>query len=450
MLLTPGNLAPRREINCSRRDARALSASRRFSFAVLTERVNGEAYEEEYQAGGRGGQSPAGRDQDGDRHRGAGRHSRRRLPAQPPLPHRGRPRHRQDDARAAIPARRRARAASRASTSRSPRRRRSCEAVAAVARLVARRRSASSSWCRSEDEPRRRSRSTPSSTRPRSSSARRRSAVLDEVERIKPAPRRLRLALGDAAAGARPAALPPPDPRAQAVLRRAAAAPCCCSTTRPPTGRRPAAADDRARRHRAGAAGASSTGAERRRLRVVKLRGARFRGGYHDFNIETGGIARLPAPRRRRAPPRRRDRQVVTSGVPRARRAARRRARPRHEHAGHRPGRAAASRRSPRSSPLPPPARGEHAAIFIFDESLETLLARADGSAWTSAAHVDDGLHRPSSRSTRRRCRRASSRSRCATPSSDDGARVVVIDSLNGYLNAMPEERFLRSRCTSC
>jgi circadian clock protein KaiC len=32
-------------------------------------------------------------------------------------------------------------------------------------------------------------------------------------------------------------------------------------------------------------------GAERRRLRVVKMRGMRYRGGYHDFTIETGGLA---------------------------------------------------------------------------------------------------------------------------------------------------------------
>ena len=35
-------------------------------------------------------------------------------------------------------------------------------------------------------------------------------------------------------------------------------------------------------------------GAERRRLRVVKLRGSRYRGGYHDFQIETGGVAVFP------------------------------------------------------------------------------------------------------------------------------------------------------------
>ena len=35
-------------------------------------------------------------------------------------------------------------------------------------------------------------------------------------------------------------------------------------------------------------------GAERRRLRVVKMRGMKFRGGYHDFTIETGGLAIYP------------------------------------------------------------------------------------------------------------------------------------------------------------
>src|SRR6185312_8033695 len=35
-------------------------------------------------------------------------------------------------------------------------------------------------------------------------------------------------------------------------------------------------------------------GAERRRLRVIKMRGIKFRGGYHDFTIQTGGIAIYP------------------------------------------------------------------------------------------------------------------------------------------------------------
>src|SRR6202012_3192802 len=35
-------------------------------------------------------------------------------------------------------------------------------------------------------------------------------------------------------------------------------------------------------------------GTERRRLRVVKMRGVKYRGGYHDFVIETGGVVVFP------------------------------------------------------------------------------------------------------------------------------------------------------------
>lgn len=39
-------------------------------------------------------------------------------------------------------------------------------------------------------------------------------------------------------------------------------------------------------------------GAERRRLRVAKMLGVRFRGGYHDFAMETGGLRVFPRLRR--------------------------------------------------------------------------------------------------------------------------------------------------------
>ena len=35
-------------------------------------------------------------------------------------------------------------------------------------------------------------------------------------------------------------------------------------------------------------------GAERRRLRITKLRGQRYRGGYHDFSIVKGGLSIFP------------------------------------------------------------------------------------------------------------------------------------------------------------
>jgi circadian clock protein KaiC len=86
--------------------------------------------------------------------------------------------------------------------------------------------------------------------------------------------------------------------------------------------------------------------------------------------------------------------------------------------------------------------RGEHASLFIFDESEATLVSRCAALGIDLRSHMDSG------RITTRRIdpaelspgefahsiRRAVER---------DGAVVVVIDSLNGYLNAMPEERFL-------
>ena len=56
-------------------------------------------------------------------------------------------------------------------------------------------------------------------------------------------------------------------------------------------------------------------GAERRRLRVAKLRGMRYRGGYHDFNIRTGGLEVFPrlVAAERREPYRP---EAMTSGVP--------------------------------------------------------------------------------------------------------------------------------------
>ena len=39
---------------------------------------------------------------------------------------------------------------------------------------------------------------------------------------------------------------------------------------------------------------APAYGAERRRVRVVKYRGVKFRGGYHDVTITTGGLNVFP------------------------------------------------------------------------------------------------------------------------------------------------------------
>jgi circadian clock protein KaiC len=181
-------------------------------------------------------------------------------------------------------------------------------------------------------------------------------------------------------------------------------------------------------------------GGARRRLRVVKLRGARFRGGYHDFNIETGGIVVFP---RLVAADHRQDfvKGDALSNVPEL-----------DALLG-----GGMSRGS--STLILGPAgcgkssigaqfaaasagRDERAAIFVFDEILETYISRAAGIGTDIRHYMDNGLITmqqvdPAELAPGEFAHaviRAVDR---------DGARVVVIDSLNGYLNAMPEERFL-------
>jgi circadian clock protein KaiC len=86
--------------------------------------------------------------------------------------------------------------------------------------------------------------------------------------------------------------------------------------------------------------------------------------------------------------------------------------------------------------------RGERVALYTFDESLATMLARNDAFGLGVREHceagrlivrqVDPGELSPGQFS--HMVREAVER---------DGARIIAIDSLNGYLNAAPEERFL-------
>ena len=100
-------------------------------------------------------------------------------------------------------------------------------------------------------------------------------------------------------------------------------------------------------------------GGERRRLRVVKYRGVKFRGGYHDFVTHQRRAARVSAAGRRRASAGDQPRQAAERHR-RARCAARRRDRRGHEHAHRRrrrdrqvdPGRPVRRRRGRRRAPL--------------------------------------------------------------------------------------------------
>jgi circadian clock protein KaiC len=175
-------------------------------------------------------------------------------------------------------------------------------------------------------------------------------------------------------------------------------------------------------------------------MRVIKFRGRRFRGGYHDFIIETGGVRIFP---RLVSAEHKTDftRNVLTSdsveldallggGVER--------------------GSSvlvlgpAGTGKSTLALTFVTAAvsRGERAAMFIFDEEIGLLFARAKGLGVDMQAMVDTGNLlieqvdaaelSPGEFSERVR--------RCVEK---HAVRTIVIDSLNGYQSAMPEENAL-------
>lgn len=181
-------------------------------------------------------------------------------------------------------------------------------------------------------------------------------------------------------------------------------------------------------------------GAHRRRLRVLKYRGVNFRGGYHDFNIVRGGLEvfpRLVAADHRQASVEER----LASGLREL------------DHllgGGLEKGTSTMIVGAPGTGKSTLAAqfaagaagRGEHAALFIFDESQATLVSRSEALGIGLRAHMDVGRI-----AVRRIDPVEMSPGEFAHAIrhsvESDGAAVVVIDSLNGYLNAMPEERFL-------
>jgi circadian clock protein KaiC len=181
-------------------------------------------------------------------------------------------------------------------------------------------------------------------------------------------------------------------------------------------------------------------GAERRRLRVVKLRGSRYRGGFHDFKILTGGIdvyPRLVAAEHRQPF----VKESISSAVPEM-----------DELLGGGLDRGtstlvmgpAGSGKSSLAAQFVACAakRGELVAAFLFDEGINIYLARTAGLGTDMRADVEAGRIKvqqidPAELSPGEFAHHV------RHVVEHDGARVVVIDSLNGYLQAMPDERFL-------
>jgi circadian clock protein KaiC len=181
-------------------------------------------------------------------------------------------------------------------------------------------------------------------------------------------------------------------------------------------------------------------GSDRRRLRVVKYRGTSFRGGYHDFVIGRGGLTvfpRLVAAEHRADV----DREKLTCGIAEIDTLL---------GGGLERGTstlivgAAGTGKSTLSAQFCAAAgdRGQRAAMFIFDESVNTLLNRTTALGINLSKHVESGniSIQPIDPGELSPGQFAHAISKAVD---ERDATIVVIDSLNGYLNATPEERFL-------
>jgi circadian clock protein KaiC len=185
---------------------------------------------------------------------------------------------------------------------------------------------------------------------------------------------------------------------------------------------------------------APAYGAERRRVRVLKYRGVKFRGGYHDATITTGGLnvfPRLVASEFRSNFARGR----MSSSIP---------ALDQLLGGGIETGSStlvlgpAGTGKSLVAIVfvVAAIARGEKAALFVFDEELGLLFARMKGLGIDLEAmqrsgnlfieQVDAAELSPGEFAHRVRRRL-----------DEDQIKTVVIDSLNGYQAAMPEENSL-------
>lgn len=180
-------------------------------------------------------------------------------------------------------------------------------------------------------------------------------------------------------------------------------------------------------------------GSERRRVRVIKFRGRNAVGGMHDYSIQQGGLVvypRLVASDTRELRPN----AQIKSGL-----------QPLDQLLG------GGVEEGSSTLIVGPPGtgksslaaqflyahlqRGGRGAMFLFEESASNLLNRADGlgmdlrtplkSGQLTIQQIDPAELTPGQFSG------------SITAVERDGAKVVVIDSLNGYMNAVPDERFL-------
>src|SRR5690242_5743989 len=143
-------------------------------------------------------------------------------------------------------------------------------------------------------------------------------------------------------------------------------------------------------------------GVNRRRLEVRKLRGARYSEGFHDFTIDTGGIVLHP-------------RLIGPAGAGKSTVAL--------------------------QYAITAANRGQTAMVLSFDETLATVLGRATSFGMPLQKHLDSGTMLvqqvdPAELSP------GAFVTLIRDAVENRSVRLLIIDSLNGLLNAMPGERY--------
>jgi circadian clock protein KaiC len=180
-------------------------------------------------------------------------------------------------------------------------------------------------------------------------------------------------------------------------------------------------------------------GKSRRRLRVLKLRGVKFREGYHDYTIETGGLRAFPrlvaAEHYEPFQP-----EPVSSGIKEL-----------DQLLGGGLDRgtttlilgSAGTGKSTLALQYAAEmaGRGDRGIVFCFDETRAIMLARSKALGIDLEPHIQSGLLTtqqidPAEISPGEFAARI-------VQQVNAGCKLVVIDTLNGYLNAMPGEKYL-------
>jgi circadian clock protein KaiC len=181
-------------------------------------------------------------------------------------------------------------------------------------------------------------------------------------------------------------------------------------------------------------------GRMRRRMQVTKMRGMPYREGYHDFRIHTGGLHVFPSIVVNSQSPQT-DWHTIASGLPELDTLL---------GGGLNLGTScllvgqSGTGKSTLTTAYAHAAaqRGERSIIFLFDEHINTFYKRAEGQSLDLPTPIEQGLININQVNIGELSTGEFAALVCQAVE-EDHAQLVIIDSLTGFLNAMPQEQLL-------